>query len=193
MSTLFIFSWFASSVCFVIGAIMWIIAKAKKEEVGIRKKVTLYALAGAFLFFVAGVVTLTNEAKDSTPVAGSGSTQQHNANTPNAQKDEGQQENLADESETDPEPVFVPDLELMEFSGETDKFNRYVVGKIKNNTDKEYSYVQVEISLYDGEGNQVGSTLDNVNNLAAGGTWKFKAIIIEDSATKFEIKNITGF
>ncbi len=70
---------------------------------------------------------------------------------------------------------------------------RYVVGTVKNNTDKEYSYVQVEINLYDDSGAQVGSTLDNTNNLEPGGTWKFKAVIMEDNATKYRIKDISGF
>jgi len=68
-----------------------------------------------------------------------------------------------------------------------------VVGTVKNNTDKEYSYVQVEINLYDDSGAQVGSTLDNTNNLEPGGTWKFKAVIMEDNATKYRIKDISGF
>ncbi|HBT20620.1 MAG TPA: DUF3426 domain-containing protein [Peptococcaceae bacterium] len=86
------------------------------------------------------------------------------------------------------------DLELLDSSIVKDEFGtRYVVGTVKNNTDKEYSYVQVEINLYDDSGAQVGSTLDNTNNLEPGGTWKFKAVIMEDNATKYRIKDISGF
>lgn len=85
-----------------------------------------------------------------------------------------------------------PNLEVLSYSSENDGYVRYVVGEIRNNTKKEYSYVQVEISLYEDE-TLVGSTLDNVNNLEPGATWKFKAPIVEDNANKFKIKDVTGF
>ncbi len=57
----------------------------------------------------------------------------------------------------------------------------YIEGYIKNNTDKEYSYVQVEFTAYDAEGNTVGSCLDNNSGLDANGRWKFKAICSGDA------------
>lgn len=86
-----------------------------------------------------------------------------------------------------------PKLEVIESKSENDKYSRYVVGTVKNNTNKEYGYVQVEINLYDESGAQVGSTLANANNLEAGGTWKFKAPILEESAKTFKIKDVNGF
>lgn len=86
----------------------------------------------------------------------------------------------------------VSDLELIDYTSESDGYTNYVVGHIKNNTDKTYSYVQVDINLYSGD-TQVGSTLDNVNNLAPGATWEFKAVVLENNADKFEIVNISGF
>ncbi len=73
-----------------------------------------------------------------------------------------------------------------------DGFALYIEGVIKNNTDKDMSYVQVTFNLYDAEGNQIGTALDNINNLKAGGTWKFKAMGIEN-ATSYELAEITGF
>jgi hypothetical protein len=71
---------------------------------------------------------------------------------------------------------------------------KYLVGKVKNNsTNKEYGYVQVEFGLYDKDKALVGSALANVNNLGPGQTWKYKAIIAEDSAATYELKGITGF
>ena len=86
-----------------------------------------------------------------------------------------------------------PDLELLESKKMNKDSLKYVVGKIKNNSNKQYSYVQVEINLYDNNDNQVGSTLANVNNLEPGGTWKFEALIFEEKATKYKIKEITGY
>jgi len=86
------------------------------------------------------------------------------------------------------------DLQLVESHVETGDYgSKYIVGTIKNNGAKTLSYVQVTINLYDDTGAQVGSTLDNVNNLEAGGTWKFKAYWLESDATNYKIKEITGF
>lgn len=86
----------------------------------------------------------------------------------------------------------VPNLELLDHSTESDGMLRYVVGHIRNNTDKTYSYVQISINLYN-DGTQVGSTLANVNNLEAGGTWEFKALITEESTSEYKIAEISGW
>lgn len=52
----------------------------------------------------------------------------------------------------------------------------YVEGSVKNNKDKDYSYVQIEFVCYDSEGNNLGTAIDNTNNLLGNETWKFKAI-----------------
>lgn len=91
------------------------------------------------------------------------------------------------------DPSLLPDLELIEHDSLVEEYSRYIVGKIKNNTNETYSYVEVTISLFDDAGNQVGSTMDNVNNLAPGTTWKFDAIILEDSVASYKISDITGF
>ena len=50
-----------------------------------------------------------------------------------------------------------------------------ISGIIKNESSYDYKYVQVEFSLYDVNGNNLGSAYDNMNNLNAGETWNFKA------------------
>jgi asparagine N-glycosylation enzyme membrane subunit Stt3 len=85
-----------------------------------------------------------------------------------------------------------PDLEVIDHNAQNDEYVKYIVGTVKNNTTKQYSYVQVEINLYDASGAQVGSTLANANNLEPNGTWKFKAIATEDFAT-YKIKDVTGY
>ena len=59
-----------------------------------------------------------------------------------------------------------------------------ISGKIKNGTNRDCSYVQVEFSLYDKDGNNLGTALTNMNNLAAGETWKFTA----ESFEWFDVK-----
>ena len=120
----------------------------------------------SFIFFWAFVLTVT----DTTPVS------TNNSINNSGQITSTQQENFS----------------IIEHSTSNDGYWTYIVGTIKNNTNKDYSYVQVEINLYDAEGNLVNSTLDNINNLEANGTWKFKAITTDDFST-YKIKDVTGW
>lgn len=86
-----------------------------------------------------------------------------------------------------------PELELLESHQEKGDFISYVAGTIKNNNDHKVSYVQIEINLYDKSGAQVGSTMANIANLDAQGTWKFKAMVTEKTARSYKIKGITAF
>ena len=70
---------------------------------------------------------------------------------------------------------------------------RAICGTVVNNSSRNVGYAQVEINLYDKNGNLVGSTMDNINNLEANGTWKFQAAIIEDNVATYKVKNVTGF
>ena len=81
---------------------------------------------------------------------------------------------------------------MLEHSVVHDGYLSYIVGKVKNNTNKNYSYVQVSINLYKGE-SQAGSTLANVNNLEPGGTWEFKALVTNNDITGYKIVEVTGF
>ena len=63
-----------------------------------------------------------------------------------------------------------------------------------NNTGREKSYVQVTFNLYDANGNQIGTAMDNINNLAPGGTWKFKAIALtSESFASYKLAEISGW
>lgn len=61
------------------------------------------------------------------------------------------------------------------------KFN----GVIKNNTDHDMDYVEINITIYDKDDAQIGTALANTNNLKAGGTWKFEAISL-DNITEYD-------
>jgi hypothetical protein len=84
------------------------------------------------------------------------------------------------------------DLTLVESHVETGDYGaRYVVGTVKSNVNKQFTYVQVTINEYDSSGAQVGSTLANTNNLEPYGTWKFKAYVLDKDATDFKVMKIT--
>jgi hypothetical protein len=88
----------------------------------------------------------------------------------------------------------VPDLEVSDVKWGSGEFGtKHIEGIVRNNTDHHYSYVQVEINLYDGSGVQVGSTLANVNNLEPGSKWRFEAPVLSDNASSARVKNVQGF
>lgn len=121
---------------------------------------------------------------------GSGSSDSDNGGSNGGNNNENSNENNGEIQEV------VETKEDFTLEGETtgyyDGFAFYIEGSIKNNTDQDKSYVQVTFILYDAEGNQIGSAMDNINNLKAGGTWKFKAMGMEDAAS-YELAEITGF
>lgn len=82
-------------------------------------------------------------------------------------------------------------------TGSSDEYNvgYYIEGYIKNNTNRKYSYVQVTFNLYDSEGNQLGTAIDNINNLEANGRWKFKAIALSETENiaSYKLEKITGY
>ena len=82
-----------------------------------------------------------------------------------------------------------------ETSGSYDEYGMtYTIsGMIKNNTDQTPSYVQVTFNLYDEEGNQIGTAMDNINDLEAGGTWKFEAVSWEEGVASYRLAEISGF
>ena len=72
-------------------------------------------------------------------------------------------------------------------------YSTYIVGTIKNNSGMEKGYIEVTFTLYDADGNNIGTALANTNNLKDGGTWKFEAIALENDVKSFELDEVSGF
>lgn len=68
-----------------------------------------------------------------------------------------------------------------------------ISGIIKNTTGKTFGFVMISFTLYDSNGNQVGTADATINNLAGGNTWKFEAPLLSDSATKFSFNGIKAY
>lgn len=71
----------------------------------------------------------------------------------------------------------------------------YIEGYIKNESDKNFSYVQVTYTAYDKDGNTLGTCLDNNSGLEANGRWKFKATCLSDveNIASYKLTEITGW
>ena len=76
-----------------------------------------------------------------------------------------------------------------------DSFSHYIEGTVKNNRDKDYSYVQIEFICYDKDGNNLGTAIDNTNNLLGNQTWKFKAmgLFTDNAADHCDFHEVTGW
>ena len=80
--------------------------------------------------------------------------------------------------------------------GYYDSFAYYIEGSLVNNTNKKYSYVQIEFNVYDSNGIQLGSAIANINNLEAKGTWKFKAMEFgsdTENVASYKVVGVTAF
>lgn len=95
---------------------------------------------------------------------------------------------VAPEEEYEEDFIFVEGPEVI--FGE---FRNDIVGVVKNNTDKEYDYLQISFTLYDAQGNVIDTAFANINNIKPGGTWKFEAMFFEENVTSWELDEITGW
>ncbi len=68
-----------------------------------------------------------------------------------------------------------------------------ISGIAKNKTNKTYSYAAISYTILDEDGNQIGTAIDNISNLAAKGTWKFSAIgTVNSYPAKYRLADITA-
>ena len=113
----------------------------------------------------------------------------------------GDDETTTDNSSNDTKSVETSsDNDLVLEDGYTAKLGEYgvtydVEGYVTNNSDKDYTYVQIEFTAYDSEGNTLGTCLDNNSGLEKGGRWKFSASCIEnvDSIKSVKLKELSGY
>ena len=83
------------------------------------------------------------------------------------------------------------------YSGSLDEYGAlyYIEGYVKNNSDKDYEYVQIEFTAYDSEGNTLGSCVDYTSSLEADGRWQFSASCDGEASSiaSYKLKEITGY
>lgn len=69
-----------------------------------------------------------------------------------------------------------------------------ITGTAKNTSNKNYSYASVEFSVYGESGSNLGTALDNINNLAKGDVWKFEATLFsfpKEKPASYKLVEIT--
>lgn len=146
-----------------------------KEKKPIYKRVWFWILA---IIIIAGIY---------------GTTQGGNDNKASVEKAGESKTSVTTKKESEEKPEY----ELKDVKVQKDDIYYYVTGILKNNTDEDKSYVEVQFEAKDKDGNKIGDAFDNVNNIKAGGTWKFKAMLLDESdgEPKFDLDNpeISGF
>lgn len=83
-------------------------------------------------------------------------------------------------------------VEYSDFLGYTAKIR----GTAKNISKRNYSYASVEFSVYDVDGNNLGTALANINNLGKEETWRFEAILLATPKSKpisFKLVDVTAW
>lgn len=85
------------------------------------------------------------------------------------------------------------DLCIENMTDQAGEFSGAIVGTIVNNSDHTYGYAQIEINLYDSSGAQVGSAMDNINNLEPHGRWKFSAVVFNQNTATYKVKGISAY
>ena len=71
-----------------------------------------------------------------------------------------------------------------------------IYGVAVNNTGKDLSYASIEYSVYDENGNNLGTAIANINNLGKGDKWPFEAVLLSYPKTKpvrYKLVDITYF
>ena len=100
-----------------------------------------------------------------------------------------------------PEPLTVLDWDWETFKSSVDgktyiAAEKNIVGRVKNNSSKQYSYVQIEFNLYDIDDNHIGTAMTNTNNLEPNSIWKFKSVPLmvgTANVNKAKLKSVSGY
>jgi hypothetical protein len=146
-----------------------------------KKVFKWFVLAGAAfmgLFVLMVLVVAVSSSKRTPPVANAAA---------------GRVEAKAESSHVAQPDAAKPNLEVLDKiqCGGSDTMTT-VSGRIRNNTQKRYSYVQVSYSLLNGAREKVGTAFANTSSLEPGQVWRFEASGFVDAKT-CKLDTITGF
>lgn len=117
---------------------------------------------------------------------------QNSSDSSEEQAEDSQQK----EDEISEEENLVDGFEVTgEFTEERDDYFLYISGSVKNRTGKELNYAQIIFNLYDKDGAQIGTAVDNINSIREDGVWKFKAMALENAEdiASWELASIDSF
>jgi predicted RNA-binding Zn-ribbon protein involved in translation (DUF1610 family) len=80
-------------------------------------------------------------------------------------------------------------------TAETDSIGSlYIRGTARNESDQDYSYVQVTWAVVDSSGAKIADALANTSGLAAGQRWRYEAVAASaPEADSFDLESVTAY
>lgn len=86
-------------------------------------------------------------------------------------------------------------LEADTLADKSSQFAYYIGGRLRNDRDRDLSYVQIKFLAYDAEGNTIATCFDNQSGLPANGTWKFEAMctVGNDKVDHWEFSEVSSW
>ncbi|MBQ3214220.1 MAG: hypothetical protein IJB10_04370 [Clostridia bacterium] len=83
----------------------------------------------------------------------------------------------------------------VEYNEYLEEYTAVVKGRLTNKSSKKYAYVQVQFSLYDAAGNNLGTAFANMNELAGGDTWVFEAHLFYSNSrpVSYKLSDVSGW
>lgn len=67
-----------------------------------------------------------------------------------------------------------------------------ITGRVRNNSPKPAGYANINFTILNSEGEQVGTAIDAVSNLEAGAVWKFRAVSMRPGGVRFKLAKISS-
>ena len=87
--------------------------------------------------------------------------------------------------------------ELLTIEGEPEcivgDYTTHISGVVRNNRKYAYNTVTISFSIYDSQGNKIGTATDTISHLGPNETWKFEAIAFcSDSKVEWRLDSLKG-
>jgi hypothetical protein len=89
--------------------------------------------------------------------------------------------------------VTTTDLQLVSKKGLLTKEGVVIQGKVKNNTDKDYHFVEISFKLFDKENKELAVVRSTTDSLEAGRTWYFEVKGPYPNAVSSTLERLGGF
>lgn len=82
-----------------------------------------------------------------------------------------------------------------EYNEYTNDYDIIITGKAKNITDEDFSYVSIEFTIFNAQGESIGICDAYISGLSAGETWSFEATLYwcEEFPASFKLFDITCY
>lgn len=103
----------------------------------------------------------------------------------NTQKNNSNNNSKIDTSTSSNLPLFQKDISTFKVTKQGGFV--HIKGDVKINSSVTYSYVEIKFNLFDSDGKQIGTAMDNITDVSPGTTWSFDAIGIAPNYSSFKL------